>query len=585
MNADSEEQEDELLALQSIYYDLEEFVRNESKSAGEIRVSVELPADFTVVLKHDGALRKYEISFLPPLLLTFELPEDYPSSSPPLFTLTCSWLTRTQLDSLSVQLIGLYRATGGAVVLFSWIQFLKEDALKFLDIHSVFEVPSDEDSTLFRIKSKQKTELSETKIDAHASDLGSTTNQRQTGSDLRGLELQGASGDSQQNPAISQETNPDFQGASSLGSDKNDQKHFTSVLNLNSGSKPDYPKALSSRTDQQNDPISEPDLLSAPKPDEVPEDELNERYASDSALPSSSSSEQAPTEQDHHVPAHLPVRTTGSPAHESQLYAGLSLTSSQILLSQILIHNASQKEKVFRTTVFDCGICFMALLGSDCVQIHGCGHVFCQTCLREFCKVQITEGNVQGVTCPQAGCPAAPTPAQVKTLVGEELFSHYDRLLLQFTLDRMSDVIYCPRPSCSSVILLEKSSNVALCSECHFAFCTTCKKNYHGASKCYEEKKIQEESGTTPELSMPQSEEGIKALLEDYKSGSKERRRLLDRRYGSAILASLEDNLNEKWKIGNTQPCPHCYIPIEKNGGCSHMWCTHCNNFFVWSLS
>lgn len=57
--------------------------------------------------------------------------------------------------------------------------------------------------------------------------------------------------------------------------------------------------------------------------------------------------------------------------------------------------------------------------------------------------------------------------------------------------------------------------------------------------------------------------EGIKALLEDYKSGSKERRRLLDRRYGSAILASLEDNLNEMWKIDNTQPCPHCYIPIE----------------------
>lgn len=42
-------------------------------------------------------LRQYEISFLPPLLLTFELPEDYPSCSPPSFTLTCSWLTHTQV--------------------------------------------------------------------------------------------------------------------------------------------------------------------------------------------------------------------------------------------------------------------------------------------------------------------------------------------------------------------------------------------------------------------------------------------------------------------------------------------------------
>ncbi|GLD48730.1 E3 ubiquitin-protein ligase RNF14-like protein, partial [Lates japonicus] len=49
MNADLEEQEDELLALQSIF-DSEEFARNESNPAGEIRVSVELPADFSVSL-------------------------------------------------------------------------------------------------------------------------------------------------------------------------------------------------------------------------------------------------------------------------------------------------------------------------------------------------------------------------------------------------------------------------------------------------------------------------------------------------------------------------------------------------------
>lgn len=50
MSANSEEQEDELLALQSIF-DPEEFVRNETKSAGEIRVCVELPTDFTVALR------------------------------------------------------------------------------------------------------------------------------------------------------------------------------------------------------------------------------------------------------------------------------------------------------------------------------------------------------------------------------------------------------------------------------------------------------------------------------------------------------------------------------------------------------
>lgn len=58
MNTDLEEQEDELLALQSIFGS-EEFLRNESKSAGEFRVSVELPAGFIVLLKH-GTVQKTE---------------------------------------------------------------------------------------------------------------------------------------------------------------------------------------------------------------------------------------------------------------------------------------------------------------------------------------------------------------------------------------------------------------------------------------------------------------------------------------------------------------------------------------------
>lgn len=141
MSADRQEQEDELLALHSIFGS-DEFLRDESKFGGELRVCVELPAAFTVALKEGETLSQYEISFLPPLLLTFELPEDYPSSSPPSFTLTCSWLTHSQLSALSAQLTDLYQATGGAVVLFSWVQFIKEDALRFLGIDSLLELPS-----------------------------------------------------------------------------------------------------------------------------------------------------------------------------------------------------------------------------------------------------------------------------------------------------------------------------------------------------------------------------------------------------------------------------------------------------------
>lgn len=100
MNEDLEAQKDELLALDSIFGS-EVLVRvadgTHSAAAGEMRASVELSQDFFVAVKDGDAFVYFGISSLPPLTLSFELPEEYPSSAPPSFTLTCCWLTDTQV--------------------------------------------------------------------------------------------------------------------------------------------------------------------------------------------------------------------------------------------------------------------------------------------------------------------------------------------------------------------------------------------------------------------------------------------------------------------------------------------------------
>ena len=32
----------------------------------------------------------------------------------------------------------------------------------------------------------------------------------------------------------------------------------------------------------------------------------------------------------------------------------------------------------------------------------------------------------------------------------------------------------------------------------------------------------------------------------------------------------------------NVKPCPNCYCPIQKDGGCHHMQCTFCSTHFCW---
>lgn len=127
MSDDQEAKKDELLALTSIY-DEEEFHGVESGNEGEIHLCLELPPDFKLLVKGETLFLKpcsnvvtescfihthclfiyfffsgqtsteYDISFLPPLVLSFELPADYPSVSSPIFTISCKWLTRVQVS-------------------------------------------------------------------------------------------------------------------------------------------------------------------------------------------------------------------------------------------------------------------------------------------------------------------------------------------------------------------------------------------------------------------------------------------------------------------------------------------------------
>ncbi|XP_056141050.1 E3 ubiquitin-protein ligase RNF14 [Lampris incognitus] len=138
MSEDRETQEDELLALASIY-DEQEFQRAESAQGGEIQICFELPPDFKIVVKGEKQT-EYNVCFLPPLVLNFELPADYPSTSSPIFTLSSKWLTTGQMSSLCQCLDDMWEENKGCVVLFTWVQFLKEEALDLLGIRSPLEV-------------------------------------------------------------------------------------------------------------------------------------------------------------------------------------------------------------------------------------------------------------------------------------------------------------------------------------------------------------------------------------------------------------------------------------------------------------
>jgi len=83
------------------------------------------------------------------------------------------------------------------------------------------------------------------------------------------------------------------------------------------------------------------------------------------------------------------------------------------ILTQLLDFNEAQKQKVFDSKVFHCGICFSENLGSNSLLFKECQHVYCKTCLKEYFQIQIRDGKVQSLTCPEPECMSLASPAQV----------------------------------------------------------------------------------------------------------------------------------------------------------------------------
>lgn len=82
-------------------------------------------------LVHDEG---FEVENLVPIELAFTFGQSYPSHGPPSFVLSCCWLGRVRREKLRARLLELALECEGDPILFSWYQFLQDEALEFLGV-------------------------------------------------------------------------------------------------------------------------------------------------------------------------------------------------------------------------------------------------------------------------------------------------------------------------------------------------------------------------------------------------------------------------------------------------------------------
>ena len=278
---------------------------------------------------------------------------------------------------------------------------------------------------------------------------------------------------------------------------------------------------------------------------------------------------------------------------------------SQELKIALLDFDMKTKREKFEQETFDCGICLEPKKGVVCHRLLLCSHVFCVSCLRDFYRNAISEGDVDNVKCLAPNCSnETPVPAleqaeparrifkkkRDRTLnpsellqipLEQEVVQRYVFLKRKKKLESDKNTIYCPRQWCQGAARSKKhpkptdpiadfenvsdseseiereaqsrknknnedvpppmSERLAVCEDCDYAFCSVCKKGWHGELGFCRTRKQTE-------------------LNEEEK----------------ASLAYLQLH---------STPCPTCSAPCQKSMGCNHMICFKCRTHFCYLCS
>ncbi|KAI8508708.1 E3 ubiquitin-protein ligase rnf14 [Branchiostoma belcheri] len=596
---DQEAQENELLALSSIYDD-SVFMAAEDGTGGQFCSIIDLPENFQVKApappgESGNKATVIPVKYLPPIILHFQYPADYPSCSAPQFTLSCKWLTLQQLTLLCKHLDELWTENSGMEILFTWAQYLQEEALSTLGISDVLDVTWIEEKV--KMKNNRRQRIDEQKnagvestkesgiLGASGQDVDKEKQEKDGGEEIvkkhghggRDHFGKGARGRGRGGHQSAQEWKGyrryDRDGGGRT--DKYGNRKGNSTRQWRDGERRgknvqqegNWSKAQrqgrgghqnsGERKRQEQETGS---FLRTRENQQLMDNKLGNEgdniTGTDSNVPDPPGTSEETSEEEKE-------RETSKEVGDPR--AIQDLASPSLLVPAIVEYDQERRQHMFNTTMYNCNVCFGEKLGADCIGFKGCDHVYCKECMKGYFQVQISEGNVQCLQCPEPKCESQALPSQVQELVGGELFARYDRLLLQSSLEGMADVVYCPRKSCQCPVMLEPDSKMGGCTACQYTFCTLCKLAYHGVSPC----RVKPDD--------------LRKLREEYLAASDAGKQFLEKRYGrKAIKQALEETFSEEWLKKYTKECPQCGTHIQKLDGCNKMTCIKCHAYFCW---
>ncbi|EDO37844.1 predicted protein [Nematostella vectensis] len=208
---------------------------------------------------------------------------------------------------------------------------------------------------------------------------------------------------------------------------------------------------------------------------------------------------------------------------------------------------SSKPNGMLRDEVKFCGICCLKFEHEDfSTGLLLCSHKFCNSCWHQYLTVQIRSGH-SPLKCPGHMCDAIIDDTTVMSLV-PELLEQFIRNKVNMKLCSGQQWQQCEK--CAFYVKLVLPTCIANSTEvpvhvvcrCGNTWCSRCKDEPHWPASCSQAERFW-------------------------------------LKYADQLSEYQRKDLFYSVYI---KRCPHCRYPIEKNGGCPHMYCILCKATFCW---
>ena len=168
-----------------------------------------------------------------------------------------------------------------------------------------------------------------------------------------------------------------------------------------------------------------------------------------------------------------------------------------------------------------------------------CGHAACAPSLAGWIEAQVDSGATYGtIRCHV--CPHVLAPAECAGLLPPAKEAAVRQRTLELALRRMPNFRWCPRCPSGGFFRIKKKTardktwvEVAA-DDCEWVECCACQYRFEPGQSQY------------------------------------------------TFQRRVEGEKSDAWKDEHTKPCPSCFAPILRSGGCSHMTCSACEYQFCW---